>query len=283
MSRLIPCAKGNGATTPVALKEGWTLTGNPGPSSGPAVVQQTADLEDPGAAFSSRPTGEQLSRLTSVPSGMMTASSRVRPTRGGRGRKGRKNERNLSFGNDTRYPWRPHLADRSEIRITGESAGGLLVTNAVADTFGSVQFTAAILDNFSALASVFDEYFIEKIEFVTLPQPTEIVTLGQTAGIYVTAVDVDDAVAPTSFAQVASYGSSITTSGTVCHYHEWEPNFEVAVYSGAFTSFAPGRGWIDCASPNVVHYGIKAASTASTASFTISYIVKLWVRFRALH
>lgn len=55
----------------------------------------------------------------------------------------------------------------------------------------------------------------------------------------------------------------------------------VAVYSGAFTSFANApSSWIDSGSPNVQHYGLKAAVTATAAVQTYNLQVRARVSFR---
>ena len=128
-----------------------------------------------------------------------------------------------------------------------------------------------------------DEYFIEMIEVLVAPTVTENTSAANNPSNFVTAVDVDDAVTPSSFGQVCSYASSIQTPGHMAHYHRWEPTFAVAAYAGAFTSYAPTRGWIDCGYPSVEHYAIKIAFGATTTATQVYLTARMTVKFRSLH
>ena len=70
-------------------------------------------------------------------------------------------------------------------------------------------------------------------------------------------VDYDDANTPVSVAAARERQNCIVAP----FYKEFSislvPRFATAAYSGAFTSYENSKGWIDCGSTNVVHYGVK--------------------------
>jgi hypothetical protein len=204
---------------------------------------------------------------------------------GGRRKKGGKNhgELNLTLG-EGKVPWLKSLTDKTVIRMVGSLSPTTLIQSSTTVAVGAgLAFLVNSLDNFSGLSVVYDQYYIHLIEVLIQPQITETTNTASSVGDYVTAVDIDDATAPTTYLQLAAYSSAQSSRGTVSHYHRWVPEFAVSAYSGAFTSFATAKGWIDCASPSVQHYGLKAfADVSANTQYYIVYI-KYHVMFRAIH
>lgn len=235
----------------------------------------------------SKPSAEVLKSLAAVPSGMVSASRGSR-ARGKKGRKETKSERHVEIGNDQRVPWMKRIPMNAvhwvdwRYDIGPATAQAFATTSTVGNTYFSLQIVASAFNDFSSCAAVFDQYCIAECEVHIFPQVTE-VTTPTNIGTYVTAVDVDDATVPTVYQDVESYQTAVSSSGTVGHFHRWRPSFAMAVYSGAFTSFAPATGWIDCGSPNVVHYGIKAAFSPTTAVQAFYAIVRCRLGFRNQH
>lgn len=201
--------------------------------------------------------------------------------RRGRGKNGK--ELNVTLG-DSRIPWLKTLSDKTVIRFVGSlSPQTLISSSSTVPAFAGLAFTASALDNFSSLASVYDQYMISLIEVLVQPQVSQVTTGTTTVGDYVTAVDLDDATAPTTYLQLAAYSSAQSSRGTMSHFHRWEPEFAVAAYSGTFTSYSSTKGWVDCGSPNVQHYALKAATdTSGVPQFYVAYI-KYHMLFRAIH
>lgn len=227
------------------------------------------------------PTLEQMRSLIAVPAGMFKGQSKGNTKPHKRGR-----QRDVVLGNDERVPWTKGLNTHREIVVDQEFA--VLQwhsTSSVANTYNSWYLVAGLFADFTNYALCFDEYTFDFCEVVIQPNITETV-LGGTVyvpGTWVSAVDVDDAAVPTAYADVQTYESSTQSGGTQSHYHHWEPQFAVAAYSGAFTSYSSSRGWVDCASPNVQFYGLKGAWSLSTAGVKYDLFIKCRLRFRSQH
>lgn len=152
-----------------------------------------------------------------------------------------------------------------------------ITTSTVATVYVAQSFAISSFSNSSEYLGLFDQYMIEELEVWLEPVAAPGVATTN-VGMLCTTVDLDDAATPTTFAQVEDKQSSITSSGINGHYHRWKPNMAVAVFSGAFTSFASSPAfWIDSGSPNVQHYGLKATSTNTSA--VISYNLSVRARF----
>lgn len=203
--------------------------------------------------------------------------------RGQKGKRKGKNEMNATLGNN-RIPWLKTLTDKTIIKMVGQLNPQTLVASSATVPVGAgLAFTVSALDNFSSLSNVYDQYYIYLIECLIEPQVSEVTTGTTTVGNYVTAVDIDDATAPTTYLQLAGYSSAQSSRGTMSHFHRWAPEFAVSAYSGTFTSFASTKGWVDCASPNVQHYGLKAMTdTSAVPQYYVVYI-KYHVMFRVIH
>ena len=144
--------------------------------------------------------------------------------------------------------------------------GVLTATNG--DTTGAFAFALSDLPSSSDFTSLFDQYRIAQVTLKFIPCAAN---FGQatTATDYpsiLTCVDFDDDAVPASSDTVRQYGTCLTVANATYFERCLTPRFAVAAYSGAFTSYAQSnpRQWIDCASPNVVHYGVKWATTPIT-------------------
>lgn len=222
------------------------------------------------------PTAEQLYNLKSLPVAMVRGKSKTKKHK----------DMNVTIGNDSKVPWLKSMSNNSVIHITSMLAPqSMLVTSTTVPTFSALAFLVNSMDNFASLASVYDQYYITLIEILIYPQFTETTPGGSNAtGNWCSAVDLDDATAPTTYAQLAAYTSAQSGTGTASHYHRFAPQFAVAAYSGTFTSYSSSVGWIDCASPTVQHYGIKMANDGTGgAAQTFYATIKYHVMFRAVH
>jgi len=143
--------------------------------------------------------------------------------------------------------------------------------------FAARSFTVNQLTNASAYLAVFDKYRIRQVECW---MESELPTGAGSLPLY-TAVDLDDAVAPTSVTNVADKQGAVVGNSAAGHYHRWMPNMALAAYSGAFTSFTSTPAtWVDSASPNVQHYGLKIAAEVDTVQNTpFSLTVRMVVEF----
>lgn len=238
-----------------------------------------APREKPSFSTSSVPLHTSVTHVNSSMVNMSGSSGKR-----GRSRKGR--ELSVSTGNDAPPPWlKPKGTRGYQIStVEGLPATNFLTSNTGLPTFTATAFTISQVNDFTSFSAVFDQYKIDLIEVWIEPQVTETTAAAADVGTYTTVIDVDDASAPTSNADLQSYSSVVQTKGTQSHYHRFVPSVAVAVYSGTFTSFAATTSmWLDCGSPNIQHYGIKAASTTAAAIQTYTIQAKLHVSWRARH
>jgi len=201
----------------------------------------------------------------------------------GKRRKLGKGEKNITVGNDMTVPWRK-IKDYTSIKIIQSlQPQSMLTTSTTLPTFAGLSFNINSLDNFSSLANVFDQYRIDEIEVQLVSGVTEETISSSSVGTLYSAVDVDDATVPTTIAQLGGYSSCVMSDATVSHFHRWVPQFAVATYSGAFTSYGASKGFIDCSSPNVQHYGLKVGNTSGSATYTLQALIQYTVTFQSLH
>jgi len=174
--------------------------------------------------------------------------------------------------------------DASQITIVNDiQPQNLLTTSVTIPTFGALTFLANSLDNFASLAAVFDQYRIDELQVLLYSDDMASATPGTAAGTWMSVVDLDDATVPTTMSQLGGYSSVVSTSGYQQHFHSWKPQFAVAAYSGAFTSYSTSTGWLDCSSPTVQYYGLKYGSTATAVVVTYTASIRYKVSFRSLH
>lgn len=160
------------------------------------------------------------------------------------------------------------------------SVSSVFTTSTVATVLLGYSFALSSFADYTAYVALFDQYRIDMLEIYITPQSSQSTVISNT-GELVTAIDLDDASTPSSYNSVAAHQSSLMTSNTEGHYHKWIPHMAIAVYSGAFTSFANApAGWLDCGSPNVQHYGLKFASTTTSVAMVLDMVVRARISFR---
>jgi hypothetical protein len=162
-------------------------------------------------------------------------------------------------------------------------AAGVLTTSNVAVTTAGIQFQLSSFTLQSALTSVFDHFRIRELEVWITPTCSMSTAAAPEAGVWSSVIDLDDATAPASAGAVECKVGAITSPALVAHYHRWTPQAATAVYQGAFTGYAQaGPVWIDCANPNVQHYGLKLASGITTTVLNYNMMVRATVEFRGI-
>jgi len=151
-------------------------------------------------------------------------------------------------------------------------------TSTTLQTLVALNFKLSDCSGYANLTGTFDQYLIEQIEVIIDPADPS-ATTGYPS--FASALDIDDSNTPGSFANVQDRAGSIVTGGAAGHYHRFQPNTAIAVYSGAFTSFGSvPAGWIDCASSTVQHYGMKAAWGVGAVAQIYNLSVRMLVSFR---
>jgi len=170
-----------------------------------------------------------------------------------------------------------YIAGNKPYRFTQQVAEGNLFTSSTTiPTFSATYFVFSFLTDSGSYAAVFDQYIIDELEYWI--EPLSAANAGAGGYLY-SVIDYDDASNLGTVAAAADYSNTMVSASTEGHYRRFKPHIAVASYSGTFTSFTNEQSqWIDMASQNVQHYGIKTACTTTTAA-TI-YTIRLRVHFR---
>jgi hypothetical protein len=165
------------------------------------------------------------------------------------------------------------------ITVTLSLVQASMTTSVTVPVYGNLYFALSQCATAASYTALFDQYRIEQLEVWI--EPLSDTTAVATTGL-ASAIDLDDANAPSSYGDVADRQGAILATTLVGQYHKWKPHIAVATYSGAFTSFAnEPSGWIDVASPSVQHYGLKMATQgADGATRTMNTICRAVVSFR---
>jgi hypothetical protein len=196
---------------------------------------------------------------------------------------GRDRNIGLTFSPKISFPhMNKRLSPYNQIRIQGTvEAASLFTTSTTVPTYSGTVFALSALSNASAYTAVFDQYMIEEIEMWIFTGADGVDAITSSIGIWNSAVDYDDGNTPTTIQQVSDKQTNVASSIQAGHYHKWRPQFALGAYSGTFASFGAGRGWIDCASPSVQHYGLKTSCAATPInSFVFSSVVRYTISFR---
>lgn len=128
-------------------------------------------------------------------------------------------------------------------------------------------FQFSFIPGYLDYTAVFDEYAIIQTTLRVTPLTVD-TTTGDVIGSLVTAIDYDDANAPTGLTQLREYSTACDTRANIGHVRVIYPRLSEASYSGAFTSYTTTRSWLDMASPAVQHYGLKIGIGANPRAIT---------------
>lgn len=156
--------------------------------------------------------------------------------------------------------------------------------SAVAETQIGVSFNLNQHPEVSAFSTVFDQYCIPAVSILIRGSENVATNTGGNSPRIYTVLDHDDpnVLAISAMKAYANcYEQRACDSVTRILY----PRIAQAAYSGAFTSFANARAWIDAASPNVQHYSFKWSAEADTRATLGEVLVRyeIYYAFRNRH
>jgi hypothetical protein len=161
--------------------------------------------------------------------------------------------------------------------------GTVLSSNTSVAQMTAKQWSTTDIIQFSSYATVFDQYKIDFIELWLTPfGPATAPGYNSNIHIY-SAVDYDDANAPTSLTAISQYENAVITRPSEGHYVKFRPHIAVAAYGGAFTQFKnEPSDWLDVASGAVQHYGFKfgAEATLANADLKLDMETRITISFR---
>jgi hypothetical protein len=128
---------------------------------------------------------------------------------------------------------------------------------------GGLFLALNMLDGVAAIQGFFDQYRLLQATYTFEPRYNMSTNGGTVLGTLTTALDYDDA-ALTSAALLRQKETCMVTPAFMPHKRTFRPHVANAVYSGTFASFSNiTMEWIDSASPNVQHFGLKFALTGN--------------------
>lgn len=157
-----------------------------------------------------------------------------------------------------------------------------LVSSTVAEVSAAYSFTFNALPQYATIASLFDQYRIDTVEFWLIPQQSDN-TNCYNPGLLTSVIDFDDDAALTS-QNLAEYQNAIVTSGLDGHYRRFKPHCAMDLYNGSFSAFGNVTSpWIDAASPSVRHYGVKVAITTTSSVLKYDTRVRLHLTVKNVH
>jgi hypothetical protein len=149
------------------------------------------------------------------------------------------------------------------------------------------QYPVALNPNgadFTSLAAVFDQYRIPIVEMTFTPHSNSSSGTAPSSGQLLTVIDYDDSLGLGSIAAAVAYADCVSSPTYKMQRRCFRPRVAVAAYSTAFTSYANLEAqWIDCSSPLVAHYGIKAIADTGTAGSLVAWdvIIRCYFEFRS--
>lgn len=152
------------------------------------------------------------------------------------------------------------------------------------ETFGNHQVQLANYANATTFGSLFDQYRIALVEAWFIPRFVPVGTNNNT-GRFVSVVDYDDTNNLTTTAEAMEYDTAMVSSGSAGHYRRFVPmvNNPVQVSGGGFTaSSSKPAPWVDIASTNILHYGLKTAWTVTDAAYTYDLVVRITIQCRGV-
>jgi hypothetical protein len=182
----------------------------------------------------------------------------------------------------------PTLTETVFRTIQTYAVTNFLTSSAIADV--TANYTASLAqfnDNLSAFTALFDQYRIDMIEVFLKPGSSQIieVTSASPAPQLFTVLDFDDGNFLASKNAAAGYSTCIESEVNDAQRRCFKPRIAYAAYgSSAFTSYANQQaGWIDCASTQVAHYGVKTIVPQSTLLSTWNLTARAHISFRSTH
>ena len=143
---------------------------------------------------------------------------------------------------------------------------GLITSGTAADFNTAYSFQLNDLPGYTEFTGLFDQYCIAKVEIRFIPIQTVANPTASESLLY-TVIDYDDTTLITAV-DCQQYGDCKITRVTDEQKRTFTPHVAAAFYGGSlFNAYGNmAAQWVDCTSPAVPHYGIKAVISADNSS-----------------
>jgi len=135
------------------------------------------------------------------------------------------------------------------------------IVDSAAPVHNAYAFSLSSLPNYSEFVNLYESYKISriKVQFIFSSNSQDVNTGASVFALpnIVGVIDQNDNTALTTYNDYLQYKfCKIRRLDKPMSFY-FKPMFDVAAYSGVFTSYAQKTGWIDTSSPSVLHYGLK--------------------------
>lgn len=143
-------------------------------------------------------------------------------------------------------------------------------------SFGAITFKLDDIPGYTEYTAMFDKYRINAVKIMFLPvsdntlvatsQDTQAFRITEYANRFFTALDFNDATAPTTTNELRQYKYCKVTPYVRLHERYIKPRVLMTATesSGTFVYNTVARPWLSCADPEVQHYALKYAFDGRT-------------------
>lgn len=189
-----------------------------------------------------------------------------------------------------RMPLMVGISTRPDYTTEFSNPFGLRIYNqSLAETKGYLLFDLNNCLGYTNYTAVFDYYRINWVKVDFVPILTQLVnrpyddsttpTLGGEIPEFVTCIDRDSNSAPTSVADLLVRGNKKISNATKRHTWKFTPNRLIQIYESATTTGykidSETKSFLDCADPQIPHYGLKYAMAAASPANTYVYEIRI--------
>jgi len=143
--------------------------------------------------------------------------------------------------------------------------------------FNQYNFRLSNFPDYVEFTSLFDAYRIVQVELTFIPiAGAATANVGGYYGEIYSVIDYDDSNTLGTISAAQEYNTLQVNVAGKMFTRVLNPRIAIASFSGAFTSYAQlNNAWIDAASPDVYHYGLKVAIAPSTGTSVPLYNVNI--------
>lgn len=149
------------------------------------------------------------------------------------------------------------------------------------------QFQLNQLTNFTEFTNLFDNYRVNKLLLKFVPRSTVNQQTGNAfLGEFISVIDYNDVVTPSSSAQLMEMDTHRKTTGFRTHARMWTPSVLTPQYSvggsGSFVSNPRFKQWINSSNPDISHYGFKMSydNTSNVAPVVWNVFLTAYMSFK---
>jgi hypothetical protein len=148
---------------------------------------------------------------------------------------------------------------------------GVITSTSAAEGLYAFSFALSDVADYTSYVSVWDVFRIREIVVTIVPLTlSSTPSAGPSYAFGYISPDFDDATTPANSAAMLSYATLAVLAPSDRYSFKFQPSVDIATTTSAAASvngvFNKKSPWLDCSSPSVPHYGVKAAVTQSTST-----------------